>query len=91
MRQCESDAHTERHRPASVPECALASKKRTVSKRGFVISAGLNLLGCARGPKQTPSSDCMAADRAVKVLLATGPRALLRSTLTARSSAKVRC
>src|SRR5712692_9487944 len=71
--------------------CALASKKRTVSKRGFLIPAGLNLLGCARGPKQNPSSDCMAAGRAVKVLLATRPRALLRSTLTARPSAKMRC
>ena len=33
----------------------------------------------------------MAPAQAVKVLLATGPRALLRSTLTAWSSAKVRC
>src|SRR5262245_26324060 len=31
--------------------------------------------------------ECMAADRTVKVLLATCPRALLRSTLTARSAA----
>jgi hypothetical protein len=32
----------------------------------------------------------MAPNRAVKVLLATRPRALLRSTLTARFSAKMR-
>ena len=33
----------------------------------------------------------MAAGRAIKVLLATRPRALLRSTLTARPSAMARC
>ena len=33
----------------------------------------------------------MAADRTVKVLLATRPRALLRSTLTILTSAKRRC
>ncbi len=41
--------------------------------------------------KQIRRAERMAARRTLKVLLATCPRALLRSTLTVRRSAKVRC
>jgi hypothetical protein len=58
----------------------LASKKRNWC-RG-IVGVG--------DPKQLPGGEGMAAARAVKVLLATCPRALLRSTLTARASAKMR-
>jgi len=40
--------------------------------------------------KQFGGGQCMAPVRSLKVLLATGPRALLRSTLTARPSAMTR-
>jgi len=40
--------------------------------------------------KQFRRGEGMAPGAAVKVLLATGPRALLRSTLTAAPSAKMR-
>ena len=70
---------------------ALASKKRTVTKEEFVISD--DVFGCAGfgGPKQNPAHHCMAPGRAVKVLLATCPRALLRSTLTLRPCVMVLC
>jgi hypothetical protein len=41
-------------------------------------------------PKQNLRRDCMAPGGTVKVLLATRPRALLRSTLTVPPSAMVR-
>jgi hypothetical protein len=63
-----------------VLETGLASKKRNWC-RG-IVGVG--------DPKQLPGGEGMAAARAVKVLLATCPRALLRSTLTARASAKMR-
>ena len=44
----------------------------------------------AGGLKQNPARQRMAPVPAVKVLLATRPRALLRSTLTAQPSAKMR-
>jgi len=44
----------------------------------------------AGGLKQNLARQCMAKVQAVKVLLATCPRALLRSTLTAWTSAMER-
>lgn len=71
-------------------QVALASKKRTVVKRVFGFCFRF---GCARLRTQNKSTarEGMAPVGAVKVLLATGPRALLRSTLTARTSALMRC
>ncbi len=68
---------------------ALASKKRRVVKVDFVNDC-VWMFESAGGLKQNLARQCMAKVQAVKVLLATCPRALLRSTLTARSSAKMR-
>ena len=53
----------------------------------------MDLFGRAscRGPKQNLARDFMTPGQTVKVLLATCPRALLRSTLTVRPSVMVLC
>jgi len=68
---------------------ALASKKRRVVKGDFDNDCG-SMFESAGGLKQNPARQCMATVQAVKVLLATCPRALLRSTLTAWTSAMER-
>jgi len=70
-------------------ECALASKKRRVVKVDFVNDC-VWMFESAGGLKQNLARQCMATVQAVKVLLATCPRALLRSTLTAWTSAMER-
>jgi len=68
---------------------ALASKKRRVVKVDFVNDC-VWMFESAGGLKQNLARQCMATVQAVKVLLATCPRALLRSTLTAWTSAMER-
>jgi len=74
----------------SFSSAALASKKWTPVKRVFLVSC-IGLFGRAGGSKQNSQAHYIVWAEAIKVLLATRPRALLRSTLTAVSCAQMRC